>query len=221
MAPHISLRSASGTTGMLRCCASVGLVLLLGGADRTAEAATATAEAFTDDACTVQATECGVDDVNMPADGTDCPADQVTTRAAETLTFVHGECINAATDPEYDFIPDPKNEHNAAMCQGDPRLCVRSVMMSCSPDGTFWQENFVDEACTDPVSGAQYDQGMADQMTAEFDQIFAPGIMTASVTMFGDLETGIAQSPSCLPLARFRMVNETEFVNYYSTTYGM
>jgi hypothetical protein len=44
----------------MRCAASATLLLLLlGAAAPTADAATATAESYDDDMCTVQSTECG------------------------------------------------------------------------------------------------------------------------------------------------------------------
>jgi hypothetical protein len=144
----------------------------------------------------------------------------VTVREPETITFVHGECVNAATDPEYDFIPDPESEGHAAVCAADPRLCVQSVMMSCSPDGTFRQEGFLDEACTEPVSGAAYDRGVEDEVNSQFAEMLAPGVLTASVTMFGDLEAGITQSPSCMPLERIQ-VNEANLIQYYQDAYGI
>ncbi len=187
---------------------------------RGTSASHATAEAFVDGQCQEPRMECGREDADLPADGSECPEENLTPTEPETITFLHNECVNAATDPEYDFLPDPDSEVNSAVFAAHPDLRTNSMLMTCSPDGTFRQEYFSDEACTVRVSGAELDRAIGEVVEAEIAEQLAPGVIGVRTTFMEDLETGINQSPVCTPIAHYT-VNQQNLIQYYMQAYGL
>lgn len=185
---------------------------------RATVASHATAEEFNDEFCQERHTFCGEEDADRAEDGS-CPHDETPT-PPETLTFLHNECVTAATDPEYDFLPDPNSETYAEVYASHPELRTNSMLMTCTPDGTFKQEYFSDEACTARVSGAALDRATSAVFDAVLAEDLGPGILTTRSSFMEDLETGISESPVCFPLARFT-VDQGALAQYFMQQYGM